>query len=91
MICIPLSWNYKSTKINKTTKLVVNERENKKAYKVHIFWEGHKILQNLPFTFDCLYCSQNKGEDFAKFFGLLRIYELYIKKTCFCIVHSSQD
>ena len=26
--------------------------------KVHIFWEGHKILQNLPLTFDCMYCSQ---------------------------------
>ena len=22
------------------------------AYKVHIFWEGHKILRNLPPTFD---------------------------------------
>ena len=26
--------------------------------KVHIFWEGHKILQNLPLTFDCVYCGQ---------------------------------
>ena len=26
--------------------------------KVHIFWEGHKILRNLPFTFDCMYCNQ---------------------------------
>ena len=39
-------------------------------FKVHIFWEGFKILQNLPLTFDCMYCS------FAKFCGLLRIYEL---------------
>ena len=31
---------------------------------------------NLPLTFDCMYCSQKKGEDFAKFCGLLRIYEL---------------
>ena len=23
--------------------------------KVHIFWEGHKILRNLPLTFDCKY------------------------------------
>ena len=22
--------------------------------KVHIFWEGHKILRNLPLTFDCM-------------------------------------
>ena len=28
-----------------------------------IFWEGHKILQNLPLTFDCMYCSQKWGED----------------------------
>ena len=45
--------------------------------KVHIFWEGHKILQNLHLTFDSMYCSQKLGEDFEKFCGLLRIYELY--------------
>ena len=45
--------------------------------KVHIFWEGHKILRNLPLTFDCMYVLKAKGEDFAKFCGLLRIYELY--------------
>ena len=26
--------------------------------KVHIFWEGQKILRNLHLTFDCMYCSQ---------------------------------
>ena len=26
-----------------------------------------------------MYCSQKQGEDFAKFCGLLRIYELYLK------------
>ena len=35
--------------------------------KVHIFWEGHKILRNLPLTFDCMYCSQKLVEDFARF------------------------
>ena len=35
--------------------------------KVHIFWEGHKILRNLPLTFDRMYRSQKLGEDFAKF------------------------
>ena len=44
--------------------------------KVHIFWEGHKILRNLHLTFDCMYCSQKLDEDFAKICGLLRIYEL---------------
>ena len=36
-------------------------------FKFHIFWEGHKILRNLHLTFDCMYCSQKFGEDFAKF------------------------
>ena len=45
--------------------------------KVRISCEGHKILQNLHLTFDCMYCSQKLGEDFAKFCGLLRIFELY--------------
>ena len=47
-----------------------------KPYKVHISWEGHKILRNLPLTFDYSTYSQKLGEDFAKFCGLLRIYEL---------------
>ena len=47
--------------------------EPKRLYiiKVHIFRRGHKILRNLPLTFDCMYCGQN-------FCGLLRIYEHYI-------------
>ena len=28
------------------------------VFKVHIFWEGHKILRNLYLTFDCMYCRQ---------------------------------
>ena len=45
--------------------------------KVHIFWEGHKFLQNLNCRFVlCSNCQISCG-DFAKFCGLLRIYELY--------------
>ena len=44
--------------------------------KVHIFWEGHKILRNLHLTFDYSTYSQKLGEDFAKVCGLFRIYEL---------------
>ena len=44
--------------------------------KVHIFSEGHKILRNLHLTFILCSASQTEGEDFAKFNGLLRIYEL---------------
>ena len=47
--------------------------------KVHIFWEGHKILWNLHQLFALWTASQIIGGDFAKFFGLLRIYELYIR------------
>ena len=35
--------------------------------KVHIFWEGHKILRNLPLTFDYSTFSQELGEDFVAF------------------------
>ena len=45
--------------------------------KVHIFWEGHKILQNLQCRFDWHYIGQIYGGDYSKFCGLLRIYELY--------------
>ena len=44
------------------------EREKKKSripigctFKVHIFWEGHKILQNLPLTSVCT-VVKNKGK-----------------------------
>jgi hypothetical protein len=30
--------------------------------KVHIFWEGHKILRNLPLTFDYSTYSQKLGD-----------------------------
>ena len=45
--------------------------------KVHIFWEGHKILRNLHLTFVLCSASPKLGRDFANFCGLLRIYELY--------------
>ena len=35
-----------------------------------------KIVRNLPLTFDYSTYGQKLGEDFAKFCGLLRIYEL---------------
>ena len=45
--------------------------------KVHIFWEGYKILRNLLRRFDWHYIGQIYDGDFAKFCGLLRIYELW--------------
>ena len=53
-----------------------NKLKNHSA-KVHIFLEGHKILRNLHQLFVLCTASQMFGGDFAKFFGLLRIYELY--------------
>ena len=44
--------------------------------KVHIFLEGHKILQNLHRIFDRYYIEQIYGGDFSRFCGLLRMYEL---------------
>ena len=48
------------------------------SVKVHIFWEGHKNLRNLHQLFVLCTASQIIGGDFAKFCGLLRIYELYL-------------
>ena len=45
--------------------------------KVQIFWEGHKILQNLQLMFDRYYIEQIYGGDFAEFCGLLRISNYY--------------
>ena len=53
--------------------------------KVHIFWEGHKILRNLHLTFVLCSVSQKLGGDFAKFCGLLRIYELYENECRTCV------
>ena len=51
-------------------------------YKVHIFWEGHKILRNLP-----LYVLQSKVMwRFRKICGLLRMYELY---GMYLLIHTS--
>ena len=46
--------------------------------KVHIFWGGHKILQNLHCRFVLCSASQIYSGDFAKFSGLLRIYDFQI-------------
>ena len=44
--------------------------------KVHIFLEGHLFLQNLHRRFVLCSNGQMYGGDFAKFRGLLRIYDL---------------
>jgi hypothetical protein len=47
------------------------------SVKVHIFWEGQKILRNLHRRFVLCNASQIYRGNFAKFCSLLRIYELY--------------
>ena len=37
-------------------------------------------MRNLHLTFDWLYIGQKQGENFAKFRGLLNIYEIEIEK-----------
>ena len=49
--------------------------------KVHIFLEGHKILRNLHLRFVLCSNGQIYGGDFAKFCGLLRIYEVYADRV----------
>ena len=38
----------------KAEKILKNGNKKLGIIKVHIFWEGHKILQNLPLSFDCM-------------------------------------
>ena len=52
--------------------------EPSELLKVHIFWEGHKILRNLHRRFVLCSASQIYSRKFAKFCGLLRIYELLL-------------
>ena len=55
----------------------LQSRNNPHLCKVHIFWEGHKIFRNLHCRFVLCSDGQIYSGDFAKFHGLLRIYELY--------------
>ena len=49
-VCISNSSKYFKSKIDRPID----------QYKVHIFWEGHKILQNLHLTFDWHYIFRTK-------------------------------
>ena len=62
----------------KRRKATFANRAFKVCFKVHIFLEGHKFLLNLHCRF-VLCIGQIYGRDFAKFCGLLRISELYVK------------
>ena len=47
-------------------------------FKVQIFWEGHKILKDLPIFLTLLSNEEKLGDFFSTFCGLLRISELYL-------------
>ena len=57
-------------------KTYFDQKDQTSIGKVHIFWEGHKILGNLHQLFVLCTASQIISGNFAKFCGLLRIYEL---------------
>ena len=73
---IIISSTYWPKKISQSNKI--------KGDKLHIFWEGHKFLQNLHRRFVLCSNGQIYGGDFAKFCGLLRIYELYYIRVSLC-------
>ena len=56
-----------------------------------MFWEGHKIFWYLHQLFDWQYIGQIIRGDFAKFCGLLRIYELYKRLQWFWFSKFSCD
>ena len=57
-------------------------------FKVHIFWEDPYILKNLHRRFVKCSNGQIYSGDFTKFWGLLRIYELYLTNFIFCLPFS---
>ena len=61
-------------KLADTVLLLINPSPSN--VKVHMFGQGHKLLRNLHQIFDWQDIGQIIGGDFAKLFGLLRIYEL---------------
>ena len=73
-----LSWSWCPTRNSWwITKYIQFHMRSWQVCKVHIFWEGHKILQHLHRRFVLCSASQIYRGDFTKFGGLLRRYELY--------------
>ena len=70
------AWTEIQSKIIWSFRWTIQRRKHNS--KVHIFWEGHKIMRNLHRRFDWHCIGQIYDGDFAKFCGILRIYELYI-------------
>ena len=54
----------------------VNEAPSSLFCKVHIFWEGHKILRNLYLNFVLFSASQKWGGDFVAFSEYMYIWTL---------------
>ena len=72
---IPLN-NVLKTFLKYSTIFVSLNRETPKVQLIRTLRLGHKVLRNLNCRFDRYYIGQIYSGDFAKFFGLLRIYEL---------------
>ena len=63
---------------SKLSELLISDKAQFHSTKLKFIYseKATKILRNLPLTFDYSTYGQKLGEDFAKFCGLLRIYEL---------------
>ena len=80
IFCPELVWPHKAIMGVKFLPYVCNQVDMKNVVTFVLkFIYSEKATKFCEiFTFDCMYCSQKLGEDFVKFCGLLRIYELYI-------------
>ena len=55
--------------------------------KVHIFWDGHKILRNIHKLFDWQYLGQIIGEDFANFVAFWEYMNFKHTYCSWCLCH----
>ena len=74
VLCNFYSVNLKKKKKKSKSSLIVVERFREKCKYISAYHVC--ILRNLHLTSDWHYIGQKLGEDFAKFCGHLRIYEL---------------
>ena len=65
---------------NKFWYHILKLRTTNERNKVHIFWEGQKILRNLYQLVDCQYIGQTIGEDFANFLAFSEYMNFTAKK-----------
>ena len=70
------------TKIENSIQELLKRNMNGRFIKVHIFWDGHKFLQNLHRRFVLCSNGQIYSREYAKFCGHLGIFELLPYYNC---------